>query len=183
MNRYDWIALEEEYILSECVTISEFLKKKGITDNGTNRKYTTGWNEKKRENREKRKIKTIEEVTKKKSKEDAKKILKIGDVAEKLLSNILKATEQLEEYMVSDEQRYKSVKRDKDGKYVEIIQSKKQLTKQKGLIDRKGIKELTSALRDIKEITSDSNGNEGSQSLADAIQEAYENKVGDNNAN
>ena len=60
MAKYDWIALEEEYILSDYKSVSAFLKDKGINNNGTTRKRTSGWKDKKRQKEDKKATKTIE---------------------------------------------------------------------------------------------------------------------------
>lgn len=47
MAKYDWIALEKEYILSNYKSVSAFLKDKGIPYNRNTQKQTKGWSEKK----------------------------------------------------------------------------------------------------------------------------------------
>lgn len=85
MAKYDWIALEEEYILSDYKSVSAFLKDKGINNNGTTRKRTSGWKDKKRQKEDKKATKTIEKVIEKQSENDANTAVKINDVAEELL--------------------------------------------------------------------------------------------------
>jgi len=87
--KYDWIALEKEYILSDYKSVSAFLKEKGINNNGTTRKHTSGWKDKKRQKEVKKATKTIEKVVEKQSTEDAKTNIKINDVANKLLEKIM----------------------------------------------------------------------------------------------
>lgn len=87
--RRDWNKLEEEYILSDCKSISDFLKEKNIQDDGSVRKHTTGWNKKKREKQEKVKIKTIEKVIEKESTDEAKKKTTVNEVAELLLNKLV----------------------------------------------------------------------------------------------
>lgn len=89
MAKYDWIALEKEYILSDYKSVSAFLKEKGINNNGTTRKHTSGWKDKKRQKEVKKATKTIEKVVEKQSTEDAKTNIKINDVANKLLEKIM----------------------------------------------------------------------------------------------
>ena len=46
MAKYDWIALEKEYILSDYKSVSQFIKSKNIPYNRNTQKQTKGWNEK-----------------------------------------------------------------------------------------------------------------------------------------
>ncbi len=91
MAKYDWIELEKEYILSDYKSVSSFLKDKGISNNGTTRRHTSGWKDKKRQKEDKKATKTIEKIIEKQSNEDANTIVKINDVANKLLSKIMDA--------------------------------------------------------------------------------------------
>ena len=63
MAKYDWKQLEKEYILSDYKSVSSFLKDKGISNNGTTRKHTSGWKDKKRQKEDKKATKIIEKVT------------------------------------------------------------------------------------------------------------------------
>lgn len=40
MAKYDWKQLEKEYILSDCKSVSSFLKDKNIKNNGSTKKRT-----------------------------------------------------------------------------------------------------------------------------------------------
>lgn len=128
MAKYDWIALEKEYILSDYKTVSAFLKYKSINNNGTTRKHTSGWKEKKRQKEVKKATKTVEKVIEKESAKDAKTIVKINDVANELLKKVMEATGQL-------------------NIHVDMFGGE-----HKGIINRSDIKKLTSALKDLKDI-------------------------------
>lgn len=65
MAKYDWKQLEKEYILSDYKSVSSFLKDKGINNNGTTRKHTSGWKDKKRQKEDIKTTKIIEKVTEK----------------------------------------------------------------------------------------------------------------------
>ncbi len=156
MAKYDWKQLEKEYILSDYKSVSAFLKSKEIKNNGTTRKYTVGWKEKKRQKEDKKATKIIEIVTEKESEKEAQQIVDIKLIANDLALNIIKANKESNLYI---------------DKYGET---------QIGLIDKKGLKQLTSALKDLNDILSNKqNENSNAQSLAETIQKAYENKVGD----
>lgn len=128
MAKYDWIALEEEYILSDYKSVSAFLKDKGINNNGTTRKHTSGWKDKKRQKEDKKKTKTIEKVIEKESEKDAKTIVKLNDVAEELLKKVMEATRQLNIHVDMFGNQHSSI------------------------VDRSDVKKLTSALKDLKDI-------------------------------
>lgn len=93
MAKYDWIALEKEYILGDYKSVSSFLKDKGISNNGTTRRHTSGWKDKKRQKEDKKATKTIEKIIEKQSNEDANTIVKINDVANKLLKKVMEAAD------------------------------------------------------------------------------------------
>lgn len=62
----------------------------------------------------------------------------------------------------------------------ETTQENEEIKSYIDIIDRKGLKELTSALKDINDIINNKQNEESNtQSLAETIQKAYENKVGD----
>ena len=65
----------------------------------------------------------------------------------------------------------------------ETIEEKEQIKSYIDIIDRQGLKQLTSALKDLNDILSNKNGDNNTQSLADVIQKAYESKIGEENAN
>lgn len=128
MAKYDWIALEQEYMLSDCKAVSSFLAEKNIPKNGNTKKSTRGWKSKKVLNQEKKSAKTIEKIIEKEATEEAKKYVKIDEVARKLLKKIDDATEELNKHS------------DMFGKVHNSI------------IDRSDIKKLTSALKDLNDI-------------------------------
>ena len=128
MAKYDWIALEKEYILSDYKSVSAFLKDKGIKQTGNTNRQTKGWNEKKVKKEQKKGNKTIEKFIEKQSTEDANTIIKINDVANALLKKLNEATSQL-------------------NIHVDMFGNQ-----HKGIIDRSDIKKLTSALKDLKDI-------------------------------
>lgn len=128
LAKYDWIALEKEYILSDYKSVSAFLKDKGINNNGTTRKHTSGWKDKKRQKEDKKATKTIEKVIEKQSENDSNTVVKINDVAEELLKKVMEATRQLNIHVDMFGNQHSSI------------------------VDRNDVKKLTSALKDLKDI-------------------------------
>lgn len=151
--KYDWKQLEKEYILSDYKSVADFLKSKNISRNGSTQKNTKGWNEKKVNKELKKSEKIIEKVIEKEAEKEAQQIADIKSIANDLALNIIKANKESNLYI---------------DKYGET---------QIGLIDKKGLKQLTSALKDLNDILSNKqNENSNTQSLAETIQKAYENK-------
>ena len=154
MAKYDWIRLEKEYILSDYKSVSAFLKDKEIKNNGTTRKHTSGWKDKKRQKENKKATKTIEKVIEREAEKEAQQRVNIKSIANDLALNIIKANSQLETYVVKNKKKTKKVKYDykvSKPKEEEVTENEEINTMQ-GIIDRQGLKMLTSALRDLNEI-------------------------------
>lgn len=133
MAKYNWKELEQEYILGDYKSVSAFLKEKEIPNNGSTRKQTTGWGDKKRQKEDEIKTKTVQKVIEKQSEKDANNIVKIADVANKLLNKINDATDEINKNM------------DMFGNI------------HKGIINRADIKKLTASLKDINDILNNTN--------------------------
>lgn len=128
MAKYDWKQLETEYILGDYKSVSDFLREKAINNNGTTRKYTSGWKDKKKQKEDRKATKTIEKVIEKQSEKNSEVVIKLNDVAEELLTKVMEATKELD-------------------KHIDMFGNV-----HKGIIDRSDIKKLTSALKDLKDI-------------------------------
>lgn len=183
MAKYDWKQLEKEFILGNYKSVSSFLNDKGINNNSYARNNTKGWKEKKRQNTDKKVTKTIEKVTEKESEKEANKIIQVKDVANDLLAKIVKANNELNMHLARNKKKTKIVEYDykcnKPKK--ETIDEQEEIKSYIDIIDRKGLKELTSALKDLNDIINNkqSDDNNNTQSLAETIQKAYESKAGD----
>lgn len=157
MAKYDWKQLEKEYILGDYKSISAFLREKGISRNKTTNAQTKEWNIKKHQKDIKKTSKTIEKVTEKEAEREAEKIANIKSIANDLALNIEKANKQLETYIVKNKKKTKKVKYDykvSKPSEEEIIEEE-QIDTMEGIIDRQGLKMLTSALKDLNEIIGD----------------------------
>ena len=152
--KYDWKQLEKEYILGEEKSISEFLQNRGIKDNAYIRRTTKGWKEKKSQNSHKKVIKTIEKVTEKESEQEAQQIVNVKNVANDLLQKIVQANNELNMHLARNKKKTKTVEYDyKTNKpKKEITQEDEEIKSYIDIIDRKGLKELTSALKDLNDI-------------------------------
>lgn len=182
MAKYDWKQLEKEYILSDYKSVSAFLKDKQINNNSYARNNTKGWKEKKRQNTDKKVTKTIEKVTEKESEKTAQQIVDIKSIANDLALKVIKANSELNMHLARNKKKTKTVEYDyktnKPSK--ETTQEDEEIKSYIDIIDRKGLKELTSALKDLNDILNNKKENKNNtQSLAEAIQKAYESKAGD----
>ena len=145
MAKYDWKKKKKEYILSDYKSVSSFLKDKGINNNGTTRKHTSGWKNKKRQKEDKKATKTIEKIIEKQSTEDAKTIVKINDVANELLKKVMEATGQLNIHIDMFGNKHTSI------------------------VNRSDVKKLTSALKDLKDIIPQKQEDEEDNSFIEAL--------------
>lgn len=182
MAKYDWKQLEKEYILGNYKSVSSFLKDKEIPINGSTKKSTKGWKNKKVLKEEQKSTKVIEKVLEKESEKEANKIIRVKDVANDLLSKIVQANDELNMHIARNKKKTKTVEYDykcnKPSK--ETMNEEEEIKSYIDIIDRKGLKELTSALKDLNDIlTNKSEEGNNVQSLAETIQKAYESKAGD----
>jgi len=126
--KYDWKQLEKEYVLSNYKSVSAFLKNKGIKATGNTNKQTKGWKNKKAKKEQKKSKKTIEKAIEKESEKEAQRIVDIKNIANDLALKVVQASKETNLYI------------DADGEI------------QKGLINTKGLKQITSALKDLQDI-------------------------------
>ena len=159
MAKYDWKQLEKEYILSNFKSVSSFLKDKGIKQNGSTKNRTKGWKNKKVLKEDKKSTKIIEKVIEKESEKEAQKIVDIKEIATELALNIIKANSQLEQYIIKTKKKTKKVEYDiwaKKPSYEEINENEN-IEIEEGIVDKQGLKQLASALKDLNDILNDKN--------------------------
>ena len=182
MSKYDWKQLEKEYILSDSKSVKEFLRSKNIKSTGNTNKQTKGWTEKKAIKGQQKSNKTIEKAIEKEAEKEAQQIVDIKTLANDLALKIIESKKELNMHLATNKKKTKKVKYDyKCNKpKEEIINEEEKIVSYIDIIDRKGLKELTSALKDINDILNNKqNENNNTQSLAEAIQKAYEQRAGD----
>lgn len=154
MAKYDWKQLEKEYITSEYKSVSQFIKSKEMPYNGTTKAKTKGWTERKRLKQDQKATKTIEKIIEIESEKEAKKIIQIKDVANELLKKIVQANNELNMHLVRNKKKTKTIQYDyktnKPSK--ETIDKQEEIKSYIDIIDKKGLKDLTSALKDLNEI-------------------------------
>ena len=148
MAKYNWKALEKEYLLGDYKSINAFLKEKNIPINGNTKKSVKGWKEKKAQKEDIKSTKIIEKVIEKQAEKEANEIVNVNHVADKLLRKILEATDEI------------NIKTDMFGN--EYL----------GIVDRADLKKLTSALKDVSEIIDSKKDNSESTFIND-IEKAW----------
>lgn len=154
MAKYDWTQLEKEYILSDYKTVADFLKSKNISRNGSTQKNTKGWNKKKVNKELKKSEKVIEKVIEKESENEAQQIVDMKSIANDLALKIMQANKELNMHLARNKTKTKTLEYDykcnKPSK--EIMEEKGEIKSFIDIIDRQGLKMLTSALKDLNEI-------------------------------
>lgn len=173
--KYNWEELKKDYLLGNYKSVSAFFKDKNINSTSYTRRMTKSWKVTKRQNSDKKVTKTIEKVIEKESTKEANKIVNVKDTAEELLKKINESINELNKYFSRNTKKKKTVEYDKDlGKPVkEVIEEEQQINEFNSIIDRSGLKQLTSALKDINDIINNSsNGNDGN-TFAKEIEKAW----------
>lgn len=156
--KYDWIKLEQEFLLSDYKSVSKFLKSKNIDNtSGSVKKATKGWSNKKAQKEHQKSTKIIEKVIEEKIKEEVEQKVKIDEVAQKLLDKINLATEELNKYInkTTKKTKKKFTVKDSTGTSIdnEIVEEKNSIEEVISLINKNGLKTLTSALKDLSDIS------------------------------
>lgn len=162
MARYDWNELKKEYILSKSKSIKEFLETKCIKYNGNARKQTQGWKEERVTKRVTKSNKVIEKVIEKEAEKEATQIVNLKDIASQLANKIITATEELDRHIARNKKKTKTIEYNLDvaKPSKETIEELEEVTDYISIIDRQGLKQLTSALKDLKDVMDDSDGEE-----------------------
>lgn len=150
---FDWTKIKTEYITSDNSSYRKLADKYGISL-GTlhKRAKKEKWVELKKQSYDKRVSKTVEAFEEK----QAGKMARIQDITDKLLDKIERAVEELDIQLFKDvkkvkEIEYNNVERpDKPTK--EIIHEEETVTEVHTIIDRKGVQELASAIKSLKEV-------------------------------
>lgn len=152
MAKYDWKQLEKEYILGDYKSVSDFLKNKEIPNNSRNRSNTKGWKEKKCQKSDKVVAKTVEKVIEKQSEKEAQQIADLQSIANELALNVIKANKQLNKCIIKSKNKTKKIEYDMLGNKTEKITENEGVQILDSIIDTKGLKQLTSALKDLNDI-------------------------------
>ena len=157
-NGTDWIKIRNEYINGN-ISYRKLAEKHDISFNTLkDRAVAEKWFERKKEQHNKIETKTQQKTAELLAEKEADRLLRISNAADRLLEKIEEATEQLDQFIVTNKVKQKEVK------YVGVGagfgKPTKEVTKEiedKRVIkathlDRLGLKQLASALKDLKDI-------------------------------
>ena len=154
----NWIKIRNEYINGN-ISYRKLAEKHGVSFSTLQGKAREeGWFEKRKAQHDKISEKVGQKTAEKLAEQEAKRLLRISAAADKLLAKIEEATEQLDQFIVTNkvkqkEVEYVSVEAGFGKPMKETVKEveKKQVVKADHL-DRMGLKQLTSALKDLKDI-------------------------------
>ena len=136
----DWNALRLEYVTSG-LSYRALAEKYGVSYRGLrSRGGAEGWPDLRRAHRDR----LLREAMDSDARRYAERMERIRSVSDRLLEKLEKAVEELE--LQSVVQR---IREDRDG--VLVTQERREAA-QTGMVDRPGLKQISSALRDIKEV-------------------------------
>lgn len=148
----DWQSIKTEYITTN-TSYRKLAQKHGIhykviSDRGKNEK----WVELRSQYRDKTLTKTLDKISTKK----ADKMARIDDLADQLLDKLQQAITELDMQLYKHTDKTKIIEYDYSlvpGKPTkETIHEEEKLLETKSIVDRKGLKQIASALKDIKEV-------------------------------
>ncbi len=154
----NWTKIRNEYINGN-ISYRKLAEKHGVSFHTLKGIATEeGWFEKRKEQKEKIRTKTEQITAEKLAEKEANRLLRISDAADKLLAKIEEATEQLDQFIITNKVRQKEVKYvsskagyGKPSKEIIKEVEDKRVVKADHL-DRMGLKQLASALKDLKDI-------------------------------
>lgn len=154
----DWTKIRNEYINGD-ISYRKLAEKHGIVfQTLRDRAIKEKWFEKRKEQRNKISLKTEQKTAELLAEREANRLLRISDAADRLLEKIEEATEQLDQFIVTNKVRQKEVKYvsgkagfGKPSKELIKEVEDKRVVKADHL-DRLGLKQLASALKDLRDI-------------------------------
>lgn len=148
----DWTAMRAEYITTT-TSYRKLAAKYGVSGTQvSNRGKAEKWTEE----RERYLSKTLAKSVEKCSQKKADQMARIDRVTDRLLEKLEKAVEELEIHLVTNTRKEKvieynnSLRPDKPTK--ETIQENEEIVQVTGIVDKAGLRQITAALKDIKEI-------------------------------
>ena len=154
----DWIKIRNEYINGN-ISYRKLAEKHNVSFSTLQGKAREEhWFEKRKKQHDKINEKIVQKTAEKLAEREAERLLRISDAADRLLQKIEEATEQLDQFIVTNRVKQKEVKyvQKKAGfgkpekEIVKEIEDKRIIKADH--LDRLGLKQLTSALKDLRDI-------------------------------
>lgn len=152
----DWKAIKTEYITGD-ISYRKLAEKYAVSFSSLEKKARAdGWAEQKRQYCDKLETTVVKELGKKDVKKTVDKLKRVSDLTDKLLDKLEKAIEELDTQFVKDVVRTKTIEYNNelrpDKPTKETIHEEEKIIEVRTIIDRSGLKAISSSLRDIKEI-------------------------------
>lgn len=149
----DWTKIKTEYITDSNSSYRRLAEKYGIPL-GTLQKRAKKekWTELKKQSGDRRVAKSVGAIEKK----QVDRLTRLMDVTDELLSKIEKAVHELDIQLVTNTEKVKEIEYNNidrpDKPTKEIIHESEKVVEIRTIIDRKGVQELASAVKSIKEV-------------------------------
>ena len=152
----DWQAIKTEYITTD-TSYRKLAEKYGIhykviSERGKDEK----WVELRSQHRDETLTKTLGKISDKQADMQADKIARIDDLADKLLEKLEQAITELDLQLAKHTDKTKVIEYNNDLRpdkpTKETIHEEEKLLEVKSIVDRNGLKQIASALKDIKEV-------------------------------
>ena len=148
----DWQAIKTEYITTD-TSYRKLAQKYGIHYKViSERGKDEGWVELRSQHRDKTLTKTLGKISDK----QADKLARIDDLADKLLEKLEQAITELDLQLAKHTDKTKTIEYNNDLRpdkpTREVVHEEEKLLEVKSIVDRQGLKQIASALKDIKEV-------------------------------
>ena len=148
----DWQAIKTEYITTD-TSYRKLAQKYGVSYQAIcHRSKEEGWIEKREQHMNKTVSKAIDKISTKK----ADKMARIDDLADKLLVKLEQAITELDLQLCTHTDKTKTIEynneRRPDKPTKETVHEEEKVLEMRSIVDRQGLKQIASALRDIKEV-------------------------------
>ena len=148
----DWKTIETEYVTTD-ISHRQLAEKYGI---GRSRLSQYASKEKWKEKRDKHRANIVAKTIEKIGKKQVDKMARIDKLADKLLEKLEKAVSQLDMQLVKHTDKTKTIEygncRRPDKPTREVVHEEEKVLEVSSIIDRQGLKQISSALKDIKEV-------------------------------
>lgn len=150
---FDWTKIKSEYITTDKSSYRKLADKYGIPL-GTlcKRAKRENWPELKQRSYDKKVTKTIASVEDK----QVKKIERILSITDKLLDKIERAVDELDIQLCKKVEKVKEIEYNNydrpDKPTKEVVHESEEVSEVRSIIDRKGVQELASAIKSLKEV-------------------------------
>lgn len=148
----DWQAIKTEYITTD-TSYRKLAEKYGIHYKViSERGKAEGWVELRSQHRDKTLTKTLDKISNKQS----DKMARLDKLTDKLLDKLEQAIEELDLQLAKHTDKTKTIEYDNDRRpdkpTREVVHEEEKLLEVKSIVDRQGLKQIASALKDIKEV-------------------------------